>query len=750
VPLLPVKWPFCELIVKGVKTIELRNELGKAWEAIVGKRLQIQAGKRDTHCFKADGTLQELEGMQHSDGAQPQGFDLKPHVDLTQTGRSLIFGSVKVGNLPCVTNGEGNSIWRPYTEAEFNAERHLHCYPGSWKDAMNCIGQSKKTIYAIPFEEHAEYLFPIPFKSTPAVKFGAFEPMASFNWGDVQMAAFGWGTAAVTQNPCTSALNHYMRSAAGPSSPMSGKSLLSSPNNASSQGSDSSSDGDFCSPESACRPGVRPTESPRIAQSPRIVLAAAQRREKERVAFNQQIVPTLCANNSTGMSPMSVSAESARQCAAYLAAHWVEGRLPLGHGRRPATGFRTYSKVLAEHDAQLQQLNTLLITNAMLPTIRHQVDSFHAIEREVRQPPPQSPSNLDCHLVRTPPAHVAQLIAQLTKEYKTIVELHHAHGLRQSPKTLPANFFDEHQDDEEFPCIEYAAPSLITVPDFYPPAYRPPVTTYSAPPPPPLTSSLSAHIPHRYTVVVKLTPDEPGEPPSAMHIIGAPNQFKYGPNAGDAGCFRARLFHKSVRPVSPNEHMKVVYFFRRSERSDRRAKRSPDNSLGLAEGRTAKKSCSAKPHAKKSRTAKKIDSSDEEAQEAVQGSSGVGATRVFDPDSSEEEAQIQAQKQMKEATNKSDATGDKGHPFLHGVSPVLCPDPKCGKAMLLNNDGSAHPRRCNGVICDMYDQRGKRRRSEEERRIAPTAARYECVDCDKDVCVACATKSLTGSSRAGL
>ena len=40
-----------------------------------------------------------------------------------------------------------------------------------------------------------------------------------------------------------------------------------------------------------------------------------------------------------------------------------------------------------------------------------------------------------------------------------------------------------------------------------------------------------------FTVVVKLTPDEKDEPPSAMRVVGASRHFHYGPAAGDAGCF---------------------------------------------------------------------------------------------------------------------------------------------------------------------------------------------------------------------
>ena len=56
----------------------------------------------------------------------------------------------------------------------------------------------------------------------------------------------------------------------------------------------------------------------------------------------------------------------------------------------------------------------------------------------------------------------------------------------------------------------------------------------------------------RYSIVVKLTPDAAGEAPSAMRVVGAKGGqvFHYGPAAGAAGCFQARLYHASVLPES--------------------------------------------------------------------------------------------------------------------------------------------------------------------------------------------------------
>ena len=104
-------------------------------------------------------------------------------------------------------------------------------------------------------------------------------------------------------------------------------------------------------------------------------------------------------------------------------------------------------------------------------------------------------------------------------------------GLRQAPYTLRSTGFDVHQDTEDYDFIEF-------------------------------------------TVVVKLTKDVAGEPPSAMRVVGGARHFDYGPAAGDAGCFRARVHHASVPPRSTRPHLKMAFFFKRSEKGERRAKRA--------------------------------------------------------------------------------------------------------------------------------------------------------------------------------
>ena len=96
-----------------------------------------------------------------------------------------------------------------------------------------------------------------------------------------------------------------------------------------------------------------------------------------------------------------------------------------------------------------------------------------------------------------------------------------------------------------------------------------------------------------YTVVVKLTADDLGEPPSAMRVVGAKGGqvFHYGGGAGASGCFQARLYHASVAPASPREHLKLAFFFRTSTKGERRAKRAladgtiADEGAALAQSR---------------------------------------------------------------------------------------------------------------------------------------------------------------------
>ena len=69
-----------------------------------------------------------------------------------------------------------------------------------------------------------------------------------------------------------------------------------------------------------------------------------------------------------------------------------------------------------------------------------------------------------------------------------------------------------------------------------------------------------------FTVVVKLTEDEPDEPPSKMRVLAAGFDFEYARLPGAAGCFRAAHFHQSIAPTSEREHLKLAFFFRLASR----------------------------------------------------------------------------------------------------------------------------------------------------------------------------------------
>jgi len=98
-------------------------------------------------------------------------------------------------------------------------------------------------------------------------------------------------------------------------------------------------------------------------------------------------------------------------------------------------------------------------------------------------------------LGRTSRAIELELIEWLNELFDTGVELWEAHGLRQGPETQGQASFSIHQDTEEDEDIQY-------------------------------------------TVVVKLTADVPGKPPSAMRIVGQAIDFEYGPTAGASATFR--------------------------------------------------------------------------------------------------------------------------------------------------------------------------------------------------------------------
>ena len=141
------------------------------------------------------------------------------------------------------------------------------------------------------------------------------------------------------------------------------------------------------------------TPPPRPESPPAESAAEAEARQ---AAHNNALEPLLGgggdgSGETSGVTRLSVSAETASACARFLQAHWRDGRLelpgvprssakpsaPLEAASLPArvTGFTAYDRTLSGHDAEQQRRNTLLITNALLPACRRQVSGFAAMEQ---------------------------------------------------------------------------------------------------------------------------------------------------------------------------------------------------------------------------------------------------------------------------------------------------------------------------------------------------------------------------------
>ena len=157
--------------------------------------------------------------------------------------------------------------------------------------------------------------------------------------------------------------------------------------------------------------------------------------ESRRVAFNKRIEPLLSAPNAIGVVPTCVPPSDAAALAGHLRSKWRDGRLVLAKGT-VCYGYQAYGKTLSKHDAEQQRLNTLLITNQLLPLARREMPGFAAIER--------------------------WLARWLKSEYGHEVQLYYAHGLRQGPSTLSSTAFDVHQDTEDFDFIEYTGISFAS------------------------------------------------------------------------------------------------------------------------------------------------------------------------------------------------------------------------------------------------------------------------------------------------
>ena len=139
----------------------------------------------------------------------------------------------------------------------------------------------------------------------------------------------------------------------------------------------------------------------------------------------------------------------------------LEGTFNVFIGKEEAEAYLTaHDEWLAQADdtdSEQQRLHTLLVTTELLPTVR-----LHL---------PLAFTRLPCHGVRD-----RELAGGALQHYKTKVELFQAHGLRQGSRTMNSTGFAVHQDNEIYKFI-------------------------------------------KYSVVVKLTPDEPNEAPSAMRVV---------------------------------------------------------------------------------------------------------------------------------------------------------------------------------------------------------------------------------------
>ena len=224
-------------------------------------------------------------------------------------------------------------------------------------------------------------------------------------------------------------------------------------------------------------------------------------RDAGRISFNLALDPSL--PGSCGVVALSVQPGHAGACAAFLSQHWRDGGLQIDspHGDDG-------DKTNREH---LCVLRKVLGYSTYPKTLEE-----HSAEEQRTNTLLITNTTLSAFRVCCPgfASIEAELVDWLANQDGEPCELFFAHALRQSPDTLRSTGFGPHQDTEDFSFI-------------------------------------------KHSLIVKLTPDESGESPSAMRVQGAGRDFEYGPQAGAAGCFLAELFHQSLAPRSAREHMKI-------------------------------------------------------------------------------------------------------------------------------------------------------------------------------------------------
>ena len=209
-----------------------------------------------------------------------------------------------------------------------------------------------------------------------------------------------------------------------------------------------------------------------------------------------------CNTTESGVTPGHVSESHAKKCAAYLSENWRRSGLG-GLMLRAKSAKSGKSFLLEGFNAYNKTLGDFDANKQRLHTLIVKNHKLGVVRKRL-------PGFHDIEV---------ELIEWLNKLFHRRVELWEAHGLRQGPETQDQASFSIHQDTEEDEDV-------------------------------------------LYTVVVKLTADVLGEPPSAMSIVGQAIDFEYGPTAGASATFLSDLFHTSVAPTSENEHLKMTYFFK--------------------------------------------------------------------------------------------------------------------------------------------------------------------------------------------
>ena len=212
----------------------------------------------------------------------------------------------------------------------------------------------------------------------------------------------------------------------------------------------------------------------------------------------------------TGVRPMSVDPDLAAGMAAFLWAEWVPtGHLVLASSQSTSRRTMKLHGYVTYPLTALPHDGVLQRRHTLLLVTKPRLDACRAHLPNF--------AAIECAVL----AHLGDLHEGCT------FRLSSAHVLLQSKETLRTTVFTSHQDTETDPHVTD-------------------------------------------TVVIKLTADNAGEPASAMRVVGAGQQFFYGPTAGSAAVFDARYYHISVPPKSHRPHLKLTLFCKPDSPASRR------------------------------------------------------------------------------------------------------------------------------------------------------------------------------------